>query len=184
MTLAYYWLTKSKARCGMAPDHGDVGSLKLDFDTINTASNLPATLPVTGGRALVPHVSNLPSPAAKTTNTDTPMAPIVSGLDVHDASPREIANISLDLYASGLLSYDDYTALAFQPELHPDYNRTIGALTGKPAAPDQPRDYVDYWNERLQFELRHNPRDAESVKQTARIHDVLKALGNPTRLTA
>jgi hypothetical protein len=66
--------------------------------------------------------------------------------------------------------------------LHPDYNRTVGALTGKPASPDQQRDYVEVWNERLRFDLRHNPQSSSSVKQAARIYNLLKGLGQPIRL--
>lgn len=35
--------------------------------------------------------------------------------------------------------------LANQPELHPDFNRTIGALTGRRAAPDRERDCLAEW---------------------------------------
>ncbi len=158
---------------------------------------VPASLPplATGGRSLV----TLPRPSLPMAETRAaeasgrPPAAIwaaddgttpIPGLDVRNASPRQITNISLDLYAAGFLTYEDYTALAFQPELHPDYDRTVGALTGQPAAPDRPRDFVKYWNERLQFELRHNARDSAIVRQTGRIHELLKGLGQRTRLDA
>ena len=59
-----------------------------------------------------------------------------------------------------MLPYEDYTALAFQPELHPDYDRTVGVLTGKPALSGQQRDYVEIYNEHLWFNLRYNPQNS------------------------
>jgi len=138
--------------------------------------------PVTGGRDLVLHGSAPadPQPSAPETIGDRTALP--DGLDVRNASPRQISDVSLELYAAGLLSYEDYTALAFQPELHPDYDRTIGALTGERAQPDKRRDFVLDWHDRLQFELRHNTRDSAVVKQTDRIFSFLKGLAEPTRL--
>lgn len=93
--------------------------------------------------------------------------------DPRAATPREVAKRSLDLYADGLLEWDDQAALAFQPELHPDYNRTVGALLQTAAAPDQPRDFVAEWEHRLVFELRYNPENDAAV---ARARRILRAL--------
>lgn len=119
-----------------------------------------------------------PQPVAPPIDDDSP----IPGVDVRNASPRQITDASLDLYVAGLLSYEDYTALAFQPELHPDYNRTVGALTGERAQPDRRRDFVKYWNDRLQFDLRHNAQDSAQVRQSGRIHDLLKGLSQRTRI--
>ena len=56
---------------------------------------------------------------------------LIGDVDTHHLSPRQMSELSLDLYAIGAISFDDYSALAFQPELHPDFDRTIGALTGE-----------------------------------------------------
>ena len=95
-----------------------------------------------------------------------------------------MTNLSLDLYAAGLINYEDYAVLAFQPELHPDYDKTVGSLTGEPAQPDRRRDYVKIWEEQLQFELRHGAGDSRIVRQTARIRDTLKQLADPTWIKA
>ena len=152
---------------------------------------LPSPPPVTlqGATDLVLYKSATPAAYLEASTSDshqpTPISnPIIAEVDFRKASPRQIANISLDLYAAGMLSYEDYTELAFQPELHPDYDRTVGALTGKTAAPDQQRDYIEVWNERLRFNLRHNPQNSPSVKQAARIYNLLKGLGQPIRLNA
>ena len=159
------------------------------------SANPPPSV-LTGGRQLVPVLPpGLPEPTtppqrpsrSQTTIGETTVSQeadreATGGLDMRNASPRQIYNISLDLYVAGLLSYEDYTALAFQPELQPDYDRTVDALTGERAAPDRRRDFVKYWSDRLQFELRHNAGDSPVVRQTRRIHELLKSLGQPTQL--
>ena len=77
-----------------------------------------------------------------------------------------MADVSLELYASGTIAFEEYELLAFQPELHPDYNLTIGALTGELAGPDKARDFVAQWEERLNFERRHNPQNTRLVRQS------------------
>lgn len=88
-------------------------------------------------------------------------------------SPREMLEYSQDLYAAGIIGFEDYEAMAFQPDLHPDFNKTIGALTGQCAAPDRPRDFIRHWQDRLNYVQRYYPADAHEVRQANRI---LKAL--------
>ena len=64
------------------------------------------------------------------------------------------------------------------------YDKTVGALTGEPAQPDRPRDFVRAWDEQLQFELRHGAGDSQVVRQTARIRDVLRQLAEPVVVEA
>lgn len=93
--------------------------------------------------------------------------------DLRRFTPREMSELSLHLYVSGLLGYEDYAALAFQPEMHPDYDTTIGALTGTKAQPDRPRDFIELWEDRLRFERTHNP---ENQKRIGRIKHILRLL--------
>ncbi len=102
----------------------------------------------------------------------------------HNMTPREMANLSMELYASGVLSWEEYSMLAFQPELHPDYNRTIGALTGEKAEPDRSRDQVAEWEDRLAFEQKYNPIDDNRIRRTRRIVQVLKQVSQPTSMVA
>jgi hypothetical protein len=74
--------------------------------------------------------------------------------------------------------------LAFQPELHPNYDKTVGALTGEPAQPDKPRDFVSQWEARLSFEQRYNADQPELLARTQRIVDVLKQLNVQTDVSA
>ena len=174
------------------------GRVFLGYSTVGF--DVSITMEISRATALIPVITGLPvtrnqelislaPPPSVETSTLPPIEQkltvdqtITGDINFRNVSPRQISNISLELYAGGLLSYEDYTAIAFQPELHPDYNRTIGALTGETAAPDQRRDFVSIWNERLQFDLRHFASNSNAVKQTARIHDLLQRLGPPTRI--
>jgi hypothetical protein len=105
-------------------------------------------------------------------------------LDLRNFTPRQMADLSMDLYVSDILEWEEYAMLAFQPELHPDYDRTIGALTGEKAKPDGPRDFISEWETRHRFEEKHNSKDRELVQRTLRIVNVLKQIVSPTNLVA
>ncbi|MCW8915669.1 MAG: hypothetical protein OQK24_07425 [Magnetovibrio sp.] len=94
-------------------------------------------------------------------------------------SPREMHELSLDLYASGVLTWDEYEDLAFQAELHPDFSRTIGALTGEKAFPDRPRDFVREWEQKLEFERRFAPAKSNAKERALRILSVLRRIEPP-----
>jgi hypothetical protein len=107
--------------------------------------------------------------------------------DVRRIAPRETSELSMALYVEGVLSWDEHSMLAFQPELHPDYEATIGALTGKEAEPDRPRDLVKLWEEKLSFELRHADQSAVSRKNLAtaqKIASVLRLIDQPVDMVA
>ena len=98
-------------------------------------------------------------------------------------SPREMQALSEDLYAGGVLTWEEYAELAFQADLHPDFPHTIGALTGERPRPDQPRDFVKQWEERLDFERRHFPEGPERDR-ALHILSVLRRIDVPTSLKA
>ena len=104
---------------------------------------------------------------------------LIGDVDTHHLSPRQMSELSLDLYAIGAISFDDYSALAFQPELHPDFDRTIGALTGERADPDRPRDFVRLWDDRADFQRRYNAARTDLVEQSERIASVLRQIETP-----
>ncbi|WP_135076879.1 hypothetical protein [Terasakiella sp. SH-1] len=98
--------------------------------------------------------------------------------NIRKLSPREMGDFSLDLYIDGVLSYDEYSMLAFQPEMHPRFEDTIGALTGEHSEPDRPRDYVQEWQERYDFEQRYPSENPKTLNQIDRILGVLKGVEN------
>lgn len=104
--------------------------------------------------------------------------------NVRKMSPREAAELGQELYMEGILGYEEYSMLAFQPELHPDYDKTVGALTGEPARPDSPRDFVRQWEEKLSFQKEHNADQPQIVARTERILSILKMIETPTNLSA
>lgn len=138
-------------------------------------------------RSLVP-VKKATLPAASETDvtdlaaTEKPKSPyydLVGDIDVRDASPRQMVELAMDLYVAGIINWDESAMMAFQPELQPEYDKTIGALTGEEANPDRPRDFVQIWEERLHFEKKYNTIDSEAVTKSQRIVDVLHALDSP-----
>lgn len=105
--------------------------------------------------------------------------------DARNISPREMGDLSLDLYIDGLLSFDEYSQLAFQSELHPEYEDTIGALTGEWAEPDEPRDFIREWEERKSFEQRYpTPDNGRTLAQIDRILGALHSLGASLEINA
>jgi len=96
-----------------------------------------------------------------------------AGPNVRYLSPRQMLEYSQNLYAAGIIGFEDYEAMAFQPDLHPHFNKTIGALTGQCAAPDRPRDFIRHWQDRLNYVQRYYAADAFEVRQAIRI---IKAL--------
>ena len=59
------------------------------------------------------------------------------------------------------------------------------ALMGTKAEPDRPRDFVADWEQRLLFELRYNPENADAVAQARRIVRALRrAAGEDTDVSA
>ncbi|OHC74507.1 MAG: hypothetical protein A3G18_11545 [Rhodospirillales bacterium RIFCSPLOWO2_12_FULL_58_28] len=141
------------------------------------------------GRELVPFVAP-PLPAVTQDNSigkpdktgQTPFDHLIAGVDIRDISPREISDLSMDLYAAGVLSWREYDMLAFQPETQPAYDSTTGALTGEKADPDRPRDFIAVWEDRLDFERRYNADDRELIERTEHIVGVLRRIDSPTNL--
>jgi len=104
--------------------------------------------------------------------------------DARNLTPRQMVDMSMDLYVSGALSWDEYALLAFQPELHPDYDRTVGALVGRKAEPDRPRDFVAEWEDRLAFEEKYNADDGPRIESLSHIVTVLRQVEAPTDVVA
>jgi hypothetical protein len=96
--------------------------------------------------------------------------------DVRKLTPRQMSALCGELFLATMISCDEYLMMAFQPELHPDYDRTIGALIGEKSDPDRPRDYIQRWTDRLDFEVKYNAKDTGLIARTRNILSVLRQL--------
>ena len=68
-----------------------------------------------------------------------------------------MTNLNLAFYAGGIISYEGSAVFVFQPEPLQENDKIVGALTVEKATPNQRRDLVDVWGQRLRFDLRHGP---------------------------
>ena len=109
---------------------------------------------------------------------------IIGDLDIRRMSPRQAVDLSLNLYINGILPWEEYAMLAFQPELHPDYSRTIGALIGKKPQPDRPRDFIAQWEKRLKFERKYNSANISLIERTKHLIAALRQIDLPTDVAA
>lgn len=126
----------------------------------------------------LPGFSRAMLPARVTEPEEAPIAPSRRGDGaIHDPrrmSPRQLADWAHDMYLSGALDWHEYRLAGFPAELHPDYNQTVGALTGQPAHPDGPRDMVQEWEERLAFTRRHSTPLGAEVRLTEKVVTLLR----------
>jgi hypothetical protein len=156
----------SKDYSGYSPVQVDLPPYQFNHASVNRST--PDVFQLWHGKdVLVPTFSNqnLPVPILNDTERRRAIARdiIDVDIDVRYMSARQMANLSTDLYMQGLISWEEYDALAFQAELHPDYNKTVGALLNKSAQPDAPRDFVREWEKRLAFVRRYNNHDVHSI---------------------
>ncbi|HEY9079718.1 hypothetical protein [Magnetovibrio sp.] len=115
---------------------------------------------------------------------ESPLKQILANINARAITPRQMQALSLDLYASGILSWEEHVELVFQPDLHPDFARTIGALTGEKALPDQPRDFVQVWEQKLDFERRFAPATSQAKERALYILSILRRIEPPASLLA
>jgi len=139
-------------------------------------------------RAVVPFYFERNLPAPSTVDSDRrrrhASALIDEEIDIRFISARQMSSISLEFYVRGLVSWDEYVRLAFQPELHPDYDATIGALLEEHGDPDKPQDFVRIWEERLAYERKYNARNVKRIRATERITLLMRRLAGITSMRA
>ena len=93
--------------------------------------------------------------------------------NVRSMSPRQMFDLAGHLHQLGLISDIEYLQMSFQPELHPEYNSTVGRHVGKKAQPDAPRDFVEEWERRVHHDQRIG---SLNMKKSWRILKILKHL--------
>ena len=138
----------------------------------------PARKPV-GPDASVPALTET---TEATTGGGFSLRRLIGDIDIRHLSPRQMADASMDLYVAGVLPWEEYAMLAFQAELHPDYDRTIGALTGQAADPDRPRDFLADWEERLAFDVKYNADNPQRIERTRHIVNLFRQIDSPTNV--
>ena len=110
--------------------------------------------------------------------------PTIPAVDPRQMSPRKMVKLSLDLYVAGIIGWEEHKMLSFQADLHPDYSKTIGALTGEPAKPDHPKDFIEEWERRLAFQRSYNPDNVRRIRRTEHIKNIFNQIDAPTHLVA
>ena len=104
--------------------------------------------------------------------------------DMRNISPRNFADATHELYMDGTLNWNEFKMVGFPSELDPRYDETIGALIGEKANPDQPKDMLGQWEQRVDFEKRYNP----SAEQVGTAESALQKLSwqtqTPVRMSA
>ena len=143
---------------------------------VNKAANSTGRKLVVVEDPLMPDVIKGSSKSA----IEHPLEKILENTNSRSMSPREAAKLGFDLYAAGILKWDEYSDLSFQAELHPEFARTIGALTGERAMPDAKRDFVKIWEEKYQFASRHAGAKSRAPERALHILSVLRRIENPT----
>ncbi len=113
-----------------------------------------------------------------------PAEPPAARYDMRNISPRNFADATHELYMDGTLNWNEFKMVGFPSELDPRYDETIGALIGDKANPDQPRDMLGQWEQRVDFEKRYNP-NPDQVKTADSVLQKLTVLTQPPmRLSA
>lgn len=150
---------------------------------IPTRGRLTLYRPTQGMAVASPSLSE-PAQLKTDYQTETVVLPdgLIPNFNVRSISPRQVQGLSMELYALGVIPWEEYGLLAFQAELHPDFNRTIGALTGEKADPVRERDYIALWEERVAFERRHNTENPERIRRAEHIAGVLRRMSMPTNI--
>ncbi len=109
------------------------------------------------------------------TSTDFSQSALLSKIaqkyNVRNMSPREMASMSLGLYQSGAISFQDHALLSFQPELGPQFDNISPETYGKA---DTPRDFIAQWESQLKIHEKYG--DAASAKNDSRIINILANL--------
>lgn len=118
----------------------------------------------------------LPASARTATPDEDAAETFIRRNDVRSMTPRQMSVLCGELFLATMISCDEYLMMAFQPELHPDYDSTIGALIGENADPDKPRDYLRRWTDRLDFEVKYNAPHHGEIARTRNIVTVLRRL--------
>jgi len=160
--------------------------MKIDGDNFYSGA-LNKNTPRQTGRKLIVVEDPLPLEAVKGSGisaTERPLEKILENINSRNISPREVAKLGFDLYVAGVLKWDEYSDFSFQAELHPEFDKTIGALTGEKARPDAKRDFIKVWEDKYSFSSRHGGSHSDVAKRALHILSILRRIESPVNTSA
>ncbi|MFP4054944.1 MAG: hypothetical protein ACLFV7_13870 [Phycisphaerae bacterium] len=117
---------------------------------------------------------NRPTAGPASEMSFSPAARIAEEFDLRNITPRQVTQLADRLLKEGLVSFDRYSYLAFQPKLPGGYAGMIESLTGESVDPDQPFDLIDS----LQTALGAQKQAGAGSAATERTESLLKLTQN------
>ena len=151
--------------------------MKMSILNINHLTPINQTYNYTGNTNLGNNVDN----AKEKTQGDilqeniNAVYSVAQKYDVKNITPRNMAQMSQELYDNNSISLKNHAFMSFQPELNPSYNNTIGKFTHTTAQPDTPRNFLDEWKERLEEQLQSGA-SSEIINNTKEVISILDNL--------
>ncbi|HEY3373639.1 MAG TPA: hypothetical protein VGK02_01055 [Candidatus Aquicultor sp.] len=150
-------------------------------DVLNDAtvySNQPSSYAVkTKGNPEIPEQKD----SVELSDESSALRAIAVKYDVRNISPRQMANMSRELYDAGLISLKEHALLSFQISLNTEQMARISAAMkaqGKTVnipGPDTPVDFIADWNKKLELQ-KQTGANPEFIKNTERIINILETI--------
>ena len=88
--------------------------------------------------------------------------------DVRNMSPKQMSQMSQQLFDNGLISFEDHALLSFQPEMNYETQQVL------PSKPNETRDFIRQWEQ--QKELHLNQGNTQFAQRDQKILNVLNNL--------
>ncbi len=95
---------------------------------------------------------------------------VARDIDVKNATPREIIDLSSQLYKAGVINYDDHINLSFQPEVNLDSTED-----SKPFSHER-KDYIALWQSKQENVIRFGG-NRDQIEEIHRIQAILTYVG-------
>jgi hypothetical protein len=82
------------------------------------------------------------SPGPASEMSFSPAARIASQFNLRNITPKEVSHLAEQMLQQGMVSFDNYNYLSFQPELSGNHASLIESFTGEAVPEDQPFDLL------------------------------------------
>ncbi len=103
------------------------------------------------------------------------MRDVASRYDLRNITAKDTAQLSQGLYDGGAISLKHHAFLSFQPALNPEYNDTIGSISGVTLTGDEPKDLVAFWENDLAYKQGSGASEL-IINNTREIVDLVRKL--------